>query len=64
MRILFCYLVVLIVTGSAAYVIGSVVWHVLANLPAAFEDEDEDEDHPYDPDQQRDWEIADEMRAY
>lgn len=62
MRILFCYGVVLAIFGVAAYVGGSVVWQWLASIPADFEDDGEE--HPYDPDRQRDWEIADEMGAY
>lgn len=34
MRILFCYAVVLTIAGVTAYLIGSVVWFVLANVHA------------------------------
>jgi hypothetical protein len=41
MRILFCYTAVLSIAGVTAYLIGSVIWYVLANIPA-FEDEEDD----------------------
>lgn len=71
MRILFCYAVVLTIAGVTAYLLGSVAWYLLANIhpfeaPPPTEDEEdanEGEENPYDPDRQRDWDIADQMEA-
>lgn len=66
MRILFCNAVYLVIVCAALFVAGSVLWHELVQLhpfDLVDPDEDEGEAHPYDPDRQRDWDIADQMEA-
>lgn len=61
MKILFCYAVILVVACATTFLIASVLWRWAVDI-SPFDDED-DEEIPYDPDRERDWDIADEMGA-